>query len=274
VGRDAFGDFLVDTLERHGLSSRLVKRSIRNTTLAFVSLDENGERSFEFVRGADEDLELENIPQEVLDQAGIFHFASATAFLGGSLEKTYFQLLGLAKQQDKLISFDPNYREALFKNRKEEFIEKAQRFMAKADLIKVSEDEVELLTKKTDLQEAVQELLEMGAGNILVTLGKEGTLLVTKDQQEIIPSIEVEMVDATGAGDAFIGALLGQLASQSQDRGKIGEAEGGFNRDLLGFANLKELVKRANAAAALTVTQRGALESIPSGKEVEAKIKK
>ncbi len=270
VGRDAFGDFLIDTLKKYNLSGELVKRSKKNTTLAFVSLDENGERSFEFMRGADESLDLADIPEKVSGETEVFHFASATAFLGGKLEKTCLQLLDLAKQKSKLISFDPNYREALFEGREVEFRKKSKEFVAVADIVKVSEEEAELLTERADPKEAAQELLRIGAKNILVTLGEQGTLLVSKNQQEVIPSIQVKMVDATGAGDAFIGALLGQLASQNQK--SFLEGAGNFNRELLNFENLKVLVARANVAAALTVTKKGALESIPSEKEVRAKM--
>jgi fructokinase len=254
VGNDAFGDFLINVLDTNKISSEYVKRSNENTTLAFISLDENGERSFEFVRGADKDLSKKEISQELLKKCNIFHFGSATAFLGADLQESYYFLLDYAVKNNKIVSFDPNYREALFGDKQELFIKNSLKYVAKSHILKVSDEEARLLTGKDNLDIAISKLLKIGAKNIFVTIGNKGTIYATSEKKEVIESIKVNVIDTTGAGDAFVGALLGQLSN--------------FKIEDLFFTKLREFVKIANITAALTITKKGALESIPNKAEV------
>jgi fructokinase len=251
VGNDPFGKYLVDMLKRHGVDTSLIQRSDIFTTLAFVSLSEGGERDFVFSRGADREL-VYKPSLKAQFPGNMIHLGAATALLGGSLEKAYGHYYFDALTEGAFICFDPNYRHDLWKKRNEEFIRKCRPFIEKSDLCKFSLEEVRLLSGKHDLEEACSEMHRMGAGIITVTLGSEGTFLSTVRGNQTIASIQVTAVDTTGAGDAFIGCLLYQLASYKQLE-SIAEHE----------ATLVDMVTLANKAGAITATNYGAIESLP-----------
>ncbi|MBP6467865.1 MAG: carbohydrate kinase [Fusobacteriaceae bacterium] len=249
VGQDAFGVFLEQTLLEHGVDcSLLVKDSNVPTTLAFVSLEENGERDFSFVRGADKNLEISDINILKVDEADILHFGSATGFLDGALKDTYFTLLNYGIDNKKIISFDPNYRSAFWKNNKENFVKYSMDFIKHADILKISEEELYILTDISDFHSAVKFLHKMGAKLITVTLGKNGTFVSNGIESETIPSIKVNSIDSTGAGDAFIGAFLYYLSEN--------------NLNLSNFDNIKNYIAKANIVAAKVCTKMGAMEAL------------
>ncbi len=255
VGKDPFGDILIETLDTYKVNTENVLRSEKyNTTLAFVSLANNGERDFNFVRGADEHFNFSNISDKTKKQSQIFHFGSATAFLGGELEKCYYDALDYALKNNKFISFDPNYRDALFGDKKELFIKHSRDFIKHSHVVKVSDEEAILITGKEDLQEAVMEIVNLGAKYVLVTLGKDGTLLASKDETKIVPTNPVKMVDSTGAGDAFMGAVLSKILSNNCD----------FN-----YYDMVKFVEFGNIVGGKTVTAYGALTAIPTIDEIQ-----
>ena len=256
VGDDAFGDYLIHVLDKHGVNCSLAQRSPTFTTLAFVSLAEDGERDFVFSRGADRDLSY-NEHVSALMREQIVHFGAATCFLGGPLEASYFKYLEDASQGEAFISFDPNYRADLWKERTEEFIAKSQQFIAHAHLCKFSQEEAQLLSGESDLDKAVDALHAMGTPMITITLGEAGTLLSMESQRSVVPSIPVKPVDTTGAGDAFIGCLLYQLSRETHPH------ETGKRPD-----RFKEMVAVANKAGAITTTGFGAIVSLPSWQDV------
>ena len=243
VGDDAFGGFLEDTLNNNNINTELLFKIKNNTTFAFVSLMENGERDFEFARDADECLTFDMISDR-LEEFDLYHFGSATAFMGGNLKDTYFKLKEYAKSNNKIISFDANYRESLFGNNKEEFI-------VDSNIVKLSEEEAKLISGIEDIKEASQYIVNLGCENLMVTLGKEGTLLSNREKQILIKTKEVKMKDATGAGDAFIGAVIAQILNEP---GK----------------SMEKIVEMANLVGGITTTKLGALESIPTWDEVFA----
>ncbi|MDD6794444.1 MAG: PfkB family carbohydrate kinase, partial [Clostridiaceae bacterium] len=112
VGNDSFGRFLVDTLKKVDIDTSMTKME-GCTTLAFVAIDENGERDFEFNRGSDGEYSFDSIDLSRITNNDVIHFGSATGFLEGELKNTYFKLLDYAKKNDMFVSFDPNYRDAL-----------------------------------------------------------------------------------------------------------------------------------------------------------------
>ena len=146
------------------------------TTLAFVAIDENGERDFEFHRGSDGKYSFDNIDLEKINNNDIIHFGSATGFLDGELKNTYFKLLEHAKENNIFISFDPNYRDMLIQDL-DKFVEDCKSFIKYVDFIKVSDEEIKLITKEDDIKEGVKKLHEFGAKFVAVTLGAEGTLI-------------------------------------------------------------------------------------------------
>ncbi|MFR7993235.1 MAG: carbohydrate kinase family protein [Clostridium sp.] len=250
VGDDAFGGFLEDTLNNNNINTELLFKIKNNTTFAFVSLMENGERDFEFARDADECLTFDMISDR-LEEFDLYHFGSATAFMGGNLKDTYFKLKEYAKSNNKIISFDANYRESLFGNNKEEFIKCCKEFIVDSNIVKLSEEEAKLISGIEDIKEASQYIVNLGCENLMVTLGKEGTLLSNREKQILIKTKEVKMKDATGAGDAFIGAVIAQILNEA---GK----------------SMEKIVEMANLVGGITTTKLGALESIPTWDEVFA----
>lgn len=252
VGEDAFGDFLLGVLNDHGVDTGMSQRSSTFTTLAFVSLAEDGERDFVFSRGADAALHYDAIlGQEFHEQ--VVHFGAATALLGGPLEDTYAAYLKDAVNKGAFISFDPNFRGDLWKGREGEFIAKCKPFLQQAQLCKVSLEEAQLLTGEGGLEAAAKAMHLMGTGVVTVTLGGDGTFFSTPEEASTVPSIPVKPLDTTGAGDAFIGCLLQQLAALEHPQ-----------RALKNTAALVEMIALANKAGAFTTTNYGAIESLPN----------
>ena len=197
VGNDAFGDFLEETLNKNNINTELMfKLGNNNTTFAFVSLMEDGERDFQFTRDADACLTFDMV-KESLEKFDLYHFGSATAFLEGSLRETYYKLKEYAKENNKLISFDANYRESLFGNNKDEFVKCCKDFIKDSDIVKLSEEEAYLISEKKDARVASEYIVSLGCKNLIITLGKKGSLLTTKEKQVLVPTKELKMKDAT-----------------------------------------------------------------------------
>jgi len=258
VGNDPFGHFLLKTVSDLGVSVDFAQQSDTFTTLAFVSLAEDGERDFVFSRGADRDLmHNQNLSSSFAD--AIVHFGAATGLLGGNLEATYTTYLQDASDKGAFISFDPNFRGDLWKNRTQDFVQKCMPFVEKAHFAKFSSEEAFLLAETDDLDAACRILHDKGAEIIAVTLGKDGTMLSTSAKRAIVPSIKVVPIDATGAGDAFAGCVLKQL-SELEDLKKIAA----------NFNLLHGIVSKANKAGAITTTKYGAIVALPTNEQLEA----
>jgi len=261
IGDDPFGNFLEQILIENSVDTRHLQKTDTFTTLAFVSIAENGERDFVFSRGADRELKyLPKIKSEF--KGNMLHLGAATALLGGPLESAYGHYFFDGLTERAFISFDPNFRQDLWKRREGGFIKKCIPFIEKSHLCKFSLEEAQLLSGKEDLTEASTVLHNLGTEAIVITLGGEGTYLSTGSRHGIIPSIAVEAVDTTGAGDAFIGCLL-YLLSALEDPSEV----------MGNFEFLMEMVRKANAAGALTTTQFGAIPALPTQQDLKAALK-
>lgn len=258
VGDDPFGAFLLNILENANVDVSLAQKSEIFTTLAFVSIDADGERDFVFSRGADRELKYDSTVKTNF-KGNMVHFGAATALLGGNLEDAYGRYFFDALTQNAFISFDPNYRVDLWKNKEEQFIKKCMPFIQKSHLCKFSLEEAQLLSRKTDINEACDVLHAMGTETIVVTLGKKGTLLSTGTYKKTVPSIAVTPVDTTGAGDAFIGCLLKQIS-------KVDRFQDILNNEAL----LTQMVATANKAGAITTTNFGAIEALPVQEQLDS----
>ncbi|HDR5270620.1 carbohydrate kinase [Bacillus thuringiensis] len=255
VGNDPFGEFLEQTLQHaHVDTSMLIKD--KQTTLAFVSINQDGERDFIFMRGADGEYHFNSIDLSKIKTNDLIHFGSATALLSSPLKDTYFQLMQYARDNGHFISFDPNYRSALITDT-EQFAQDCLAFIKHAHFVKVSQEEAIMLSKESNLQQSALKLLNYGAKVVAITLGKDGTLLATKEGQTIIPSISIKQVDTTGAGDAFVGAMLYQIAKSEQTLSH-------------NFKDLTEFISFANKVGAITCTNYGAITSLPSLTHIKA----
>lgn len=251
VGADSFGNHLIDVMHSFGVGTLwMLKDENHFTTMAFVSLMENGERDFYFNRGADGQLNRQEIEDMDLNSFSIVHFGSATAFLSGPLQTAYQGLLQKCLQQEIFISFDPNYRHLLFQNNTQSFIDQSWNFIKSCHFFKLSDEEAMMITGNVTVEDAADTLSQKTKAVFAITLGKDGTMLGMNNNTEIIPGIAVKPVDTTGAGDAFAGAVLYQLS----------------NKDLstilsMSIEDWKEIIYNANKAGARTCEYMGAMEA-------------
>lgn len=251
VGADFFGEYLIGLLKDLKINTEMAV-SKGSTTIALVGIDENGERNFDFLRGSDGEYSFENINLSKIANSDIIHFGSATGFLDGELKKTYFKLLEYAKDNNIYVSFDPNYRDALITNDKlESFVQDSISFLNQCDFTKLSDEELLLLTNEKDITTGVKKLHELGVKVVTITLGAQGTYLSVNGEHEIIPSIKIKQVDSTGAGDAFVGAVLKQLADIK-------------DKQSISFEKWKDIIIFANKVGAITCTNYGAISSMPT----------
>ena len=251
VGVDPFGQHLVEVMNGFGVDTRYMLRDAHHfTTFAFVSLMENGERDFYFNRGADGELSRDEVDIIDLSEFPVTHFGSATAFLPGALQIAYQSLLQKALLRDSFISFDPNYRHLLYKDRKQSFTDQSWNFLSACHFFKVSDEEAMLLTGRSTVADAAEDFLQKTKAVFAITLGKDGTMLGLNNSTVIIPSIPVQAVDTTGAGDAFVGAVLYQLSKYTKN-----EIESLQNTDW------HAIVTNANKAGARTCEYLGAMEA-------------
>lgn len=251
VGRDPFGKHLIDTMESFGVGTKwLLQDDSSFTTFAFVSLMEDGERDFYFNRGADSQLSRQDLEGIDLSDFSIIHFGSATAFLPGPLQAAYQGLMQQALRNDIFISFDPNYRHLLFKHNTPSFIDQSWNFLNSCHFYKLSDEEALLITGCSTLKDAVDALLNKTKAVFAITIGKEGTLLGLNGKTSVIKSIKIDPIDTTGAGDAFVGAVLFQLSNYSYDEMKrLSQEE--WNR----------IIFNGNKAGARTCEYLGAMEA-------------
>jgi len=264
VGNDAFGLFLQETLKRSGVDPKgLVLNDEVNTTLAFVHLKEDGDRDFSFYRkpGADLTLREDEVNYDLIGSAEAFHFGSVS-MTGEPVRSVTLRAVEYAKRRGKLISYDPNYREPLWASPA-----MARTVIAEglqyADLLKLSEDELAFLTGNGDCETGCARLFEKyRIPMIFVTLGSKGCYYRVHGRSGWVPGFEAAAIDATGAGDAFLGAMLYQ-ALEHPGR-------------LLGLtdAEIRERVRFANAAGALATQRKGAIPSLPELGEVRTLLRK
>lgn len=213
VGDDAFGHFLKQTLEQAGVhTDQLIMDPSAPTTLAFVSRQKDGERDFIFNRGADELLTVEDLDLQQLMTLDMIHFGSATALLSEPFSKTYEQLMQTLHLQNHFISFDPNYRADLWKGDSDLFIHKCEPFLEAANFIKMSDEELLLFARTDNFEQAIEWLTQFSDKTIAITQGASGTMLIRDGQITNVPAFPVKPIDTTGAGDAFVGAVMYQLS--------------------------------------------------------------
>jgi fructokinase len=251
VGNDPFGRQLIAVMDEYGVITRSILTDKEHfTTFAFVSLMDDGERDFVFNRGADGELNLQEVEELDLEDVSIIHFGSATGFLEGPLQAAYYGLLQKAIRKKIFISFDPNYRHLLFRSHVRSFVDHSWNFIDSCQFFKVSDEEAMLITGSNTVGDAVEILKEKTSAVFAITLGKEGTLLRWGTETNVIPSITVKPVDTTGAGDAFVGAVLYQLNTSS-----------GSEMNRLSARDWERIILNANKAGARTCEYMGAMEA-------------
>lgn len=261
LASDHFGDYLFEELVSSGVDTSYLYRSTQGETgLAFVSIDQNGERSFSFYRenAADLLLSSEEIKEEWFQKGDILHFGSVN-LLRESTKETHQKAIEIVRNRNGIISFDPNVRLALWPDA-ESCQKTIQEFLPLADILKVSDEELSFITGIEDEKAAINSLFIGSVRAILYTKGKQGAIMYLKSGEEYEhEGFEVNAVDTTGAGDAFIGGFIAELmllrVSNDNLFHKLKE-------------NHKQLLAFGNASGALTATAKGAVQSMPSRQQV------
>ena len=254
LGNDPFGDKIVNELAGFNIGLDNVLLTDRaNTALAFVSLANDGNRTFSFYRNPSADMlyNAENIREEMFEDCYALHFCSVS--LGNfPMKEAHKKAIELAKKQGAIISFDPNIRFPLW-NDKRKLKEAIDEFLSSADIIKISDEEIEFITGTNDIEKGSKMLLE-NAKIVLCTCGAEGAYAFTKNAGVYVPSKKVKAVDTTGAGDAFNGSFLYNLYRNGYERDML---------DKISKDELNQFVKASNDYCGMSVQRQGAIESYP-----------
>lgn len=258
VGKDSFGTSLRETVKSCGIDvSNLQEDEKVHTTLAFVHTYPDGNREFSFYRnpGADMMLRREEVNEELIKNAKVFHFGTLSSTHEPAREATRYAL-DVARENGLMISFDPNLRKPLWDD-----LEDARREieygLLVCDILKISDNEMEFLTGTTDYSKGVAMLREKYAlPLVFVTMGKEGSKAFYHDMEVTAePFLQEHTIETTGAGDTFAACALNYVLDHGTDH--------------LTEDNLKELLTFANAGASLITTRKGALRVMPSREEIE-----
>lgn len=258
VGNDQFGTLLRKTLKEVGIdTSNLFTDDEVNTTLAFVHTLADGDREFSFYRnpGADMMLKEDEIDEDFLSQAKIFHFGTLS-MTQDEVRAATKKAVKSAKQSGALISFDPNLREPLWSSL-ELAKEQMEYGFSQCDILKISDNEIQFVSGKEDYDEGIKYLQDKyQIPLILLTMGKEGSRAYYKGMRVERSGFSVKTIETTGAGDTFGGSVLNYILEHDF-----------YN---LTEEDLGELLSFANAGAALITTKRGALRVMPEKEEIEA----
>ena len=262
VGNDQFGLMLKSTLEELGIGTEnLMLDDEVHTTLALVHTFEDGDRDFSFYRnpGADMKLRADEVQEDIIKATRIFHFGTLSMTHEGVREATK-KALDVAKNAGVMISFDPNLREPLWKSL-DEAKEQVLYGLQYADILKISDNEIQWLTGEEDYTEGVKKIREMkDIPLILVSMGKEGSRAYYKDMiVEVKPFLQENTIETTGAGDTFCANVLNYVLENGLED--------------LTAEGLEEMLTFANAAASIITTKKGALRVMPTKEDVENFLK-
>jgi len=265
TGEDLFGDFLRETLKSSGVETRGMKTAqSQSTTLAFVTLTPEGERSFSFYRnpGADTMISHDELDISILEDSLFLHIGSLSMTHDPARSAT-LAAVKIVKDAGGYISCDPNWREPLWKDR-ETGIEMMKSLFQYADIVKVSEDELYLLTGIMDYSNGAGKIMKGGTRMVLVTLGSQGVFYKTNTSEGFVQSPEVSVIDTTGAGDSFVGGLLYRLSHVPVEADIFS----------LSKEELESHLRFANTAASLCVTKRGGIPAMPALSDVLELLKR
>ncbi len=258
VGTDAFGKLLVSTLDEKGINTQgIIQDDDVFTTLAFVTLSDSGDREFSFARkpGADTCITFEELDLSLVEEAKVFHFGTLSLTDEPARSATY-NAVDYAKSKGKIITFDPNLRKPLWKD-----LEEAKKQMiwglSKADIVKISDEEVEFLFGLNGKEGAEYIFNKYEVSLVFVTCGAEGCYFKNARADGFVPSLEnINVVDTTGAGDIFGGSALWKILKANKNTFDLNEDE------------LREIVCFACTSAGLSTTKPGGISSVPEMNEI------
>ena len=261
VGDDSFGRSLAETLRKEGVNTDglFVSDSVP-TTMAIVSVDASGEREFSFYRnpGADTQLTTEEAVSVIENDLPLILHAGSLSMTTSPSREACEEALRFAKERGVIISYDPNYRAALW-DTEENAVAMMKKLLPLADILKVSDEEMLMLTGTEDFEKGSLVLSGYGPRLVLVTLGSQGVFVRYGEYAEVVPGFRVKVADTNGAGDTFLGAMLAQIAGRSEK----GDLLGGLDAE-----TLRDYLTYANKAASLTCSRHGAIPAMPTAEEM------
>lgn len=261
VGNDGFGRFLMDTLAEYNVSAacrELCDEAV--TTMAFVTLKEDGEREFTFARkpGADMMLKESDVREADIQDTVMVH-AGSCSLSAQPVASATVKAMRVAHENGKLVSFDVNYRNLMWNDNASACVEAVLAVLKYVDLLKISEEEIDMLGG----EEAIPQLMEReGIALVIETLGSDGAQAWFHGEKIRIPGRKVKAIDATGAGDAFWGAFLSKLRISGVEKGEDLTAE-----------VIREALEYGNVSGCICVQTKGAIASIPTRAMIEAYLK-
>lgn len=262
LGNDAFGDFLVEKLDKAGVQTdKILRTDEANTALAFVSLKKDGERDFSFYRSPSADLLLQadELDENAFEQGDYLHFCSVD-LVESPMKYAHQKAIEIVKSKQGIISFDPNVRLPLWEN-EQDCRKTILEFLPLAHIVKISDEELEFITGMADEKEALKSLFQGNVQVVVYTQGGKGASVITRDTEHFKPGYKINVVDTTGAGDAFIGGFLFVLLKNEVDPSRLKAYVEDHAFELLSFAN---------ASGALTTTNKGGISALPTLEAIEA----
>lgn len=260
LGDDLFGHKILSELSGLGIDTTCISLTdAANTALAFVSLDNTGNRTFSFYRKPSADMLYapENVREEYFDKAYALHFCSVD--LGDfPMRDAHRAAITAARKKGAIISFDPNLRFPLWKSR-ELLRQTVTQFIPLADIVKISDEELEFITGTNDIKKALPKLFSENVKLVIYTCGGGGAYAFTEKENAFSPAKKVKTVDTTGAGDGFIGSFLWKMNNI------------GILKDMIETLSQEQLLTCldfANKFCAVSVQKNGAISSYPTLKEL------
>ncbi|PFA70478.1 aminoimidazole riboside kinase [Bacillus sp. AFS015802] len=263
VGEDVLGKFLKDTLQEYGVrTNQMVMTPDVRTGVVFVTNGEDGERSFDFYidPSADRFLQVGDIDEEDIQTHKILHFGSISMISSPAKEATH-HAVKVAKENGLLVSYDPNLRLGLWDS-EDTARETIKSMLPQADVVKISEEELEFITGEKEIEAGVVKLKTYHIPFLIVTMGSEGSYVYVGEDREYVPAMKVKAVDTTGAGDAFVSGILYSI---HEYKGNIGS---------LSIEEAASMARFAAVSGALAASTKGAMTALPSLEEVNHHLEK
>jgi fructokinase len=262
VGEDAFGHSLAETLAREGVDIRSLRYDpSARTTLAFIAKPDAATSEYVFYRnpGADLQLNINDLDFDLLHTCRALHIGSLSLGAEPARSATH-AAVQMVRAGGGLVSFDVNYRPSLWTS-PARALEQIRTILSRVDLVKVNEEEAQLLTGSDNPEIAGRSLLQSGPALVIMTHGARGSYFFTRADSGFSPAFSVEAVDATGCGDSFMGGLLNRLTLQADWHSQLSSD------------TLRSAFRFASAVGALTATRTGAIPAMPQLSEVDAFLK-
>ncbi|MCK9319996.1 carbohydrate kinase [Methanoculleus sp.] len=261
LSKDFFGEFLLKNIKNSGINTEYISYSNESTSLAFVSLDEKGDRHFSFYRDNNADLLLDEneVKSEYFEKGDVLHMCSV-GLVESPSKYAHIKAIKLAKQNNSFICFDVNIRLSLYPSEKK-CKDTVLEFLPYANIIKLTDEELEFLIGKIDEKNAIQKLFEISkdAKFVFLTKGENGATVYDRNLNSIKkPALKVKVVDTTGAGDCFIGCVIYKLLTIKNE---------------LQLKDMAEVLNFAIAGSSIVVTKKGAMNAMPNLKQVNKVLK-